>query len=96
MSWGSNFPIVRISLCLVGGIACAADWSLPSKLLWIVWSLLLICYLGLFLGIPRYQFYKWSPYIGWVGLSAIFWAGVLCRLQYTRQDDRLAPYIYHI
>lgn len=93
MSWGSKFPIVRITLCLVGGIVCAANWSLSNKWLWIVWALLLICYVGLFLRVRRDQLYNWSPYIGWVGLAAICWAGVFCRVQYVQHDDRLASYL---
>lgn len=96
MSWSANFPLVRITLFLVGGMVCAADWSLSSELLWIIWILLFICYLALLLGIPRHQFYKWSSYIGIVGLSVVFWTGVLCRIQYTQHNDRLAPYLPYI
>lgn len=96
MTWGSNFPIVRIILFLVGGMVCAAHCTFPNKFLWIVWSLLLACYLCLLLLIPRRQFYKWSPYIGGIGLSAVFWAGVVCRMQYTQQDGKLAPHIAHM
>ena len=92
-SCGDNFPIVRIACFFIGGVlfASACTCSIGNILLWSVWLVLLISYISIVLFLPPSQFYKWRSYVGILGLSAIFWAGLLCRMQYgSNVNDSLS------
>lgn len=98
-SCGDNFPIVRIACFFIGGVlfASACTCSIGNILLWGVWLVLLISYISIVLCLPPSQFYKWRSYVGILGLSAIFWAGLLCRMQYgSNVNDSLSVHIPHM
>lgn len=94
-----NFPIVRIACFFIVGIwvASACTCMIPSTLLWSVWVILLTAYISIVLCFPVHQFYQWRSYVGLIGVSAIFWAGFVCRMQHGRNvDEGLSPHVPHM
>ena len=98
-SCGDNYPIVRIACFFVMGIcaASACTYVIPSTWLWSVWGILLTSYISMVLALPAQQFYRWRSYVGLIGLSAIFWAGFVCRMQCdSKVEDSLSDHVPHM
>ena len=78
MSPWSNFPFVRITFALIGGILAACYGGKPACIMGgSLLGLLLLAYVAIIVGMPRTQFIFWSPWLGFLGLGSVFLIGYL-------------------